>query len=76
MFWFISTVTDAIRCVFLLVHSMFDCLASYFTTLEEGRCLVEKAVWITMGRMGSRRTLQTYTRGVLETQWEYVPKMD
>ena len=67
MFRFISTVVGGIHCIFLLVHSRLDCLASDFATLEERRYHVAKAVRIAMGRMGGRRTLQTYTRGVLET---------
>jgi len=69
MLWFISIIMDGIRCVFLLVDSRIDCLASDFNSLEEGRCHVEKAVWITMGHLGGRRTLQAYTTGVLEAEF-------
>ena len=67
MFRFISTVVDGIHFIFHLVHSRLDCLASDFATLEERRCHVEKAVRIGMGRVGSRRTVQTFTKGVLKS---------
>jgi hypothetical protein len=72
MFRFISTVVGGIRCIFLLVHSRLDCLSSDFATLEERRCYVERAVRIAMGRVGGRRTLQAYTRGVLEANSKYL----
>ena len=66
MLWFISIIMDRICRAFLLVNSYFDCLASGVAPAEEGRRHAEKTVWIAMGHMGGQRTLQTYTRGVLE----------